>query len=535
MSLTINQLSYTHPNRELLFENISFSLFRGEKASLIGNNGIGKSTLLRIIAQELDAFSGEIIASGKAYYIPQHFGQYNQQSIAEALGVDKKIEALHRILEGDVSIENYTILDDDWNVEERTLSALNHWDLGNFELSQSLESLSGGEKTKVFLSGILVHEPEIILLDEPTNHLDQKGRRKLYDWIQKSAATILLVSHDRALLNLVHLTYELSKNKADRYGGNYEFYKSEKDKQLNALQNQLEEKEKELRKARKTARESMERQQKHDSRGEKQNLRKGVPRIAMGNLKDQAEKSTAKLKGIHENKLGDISENLSDLRNKLSQQNKLKLNFENTNLHSGKILLDAKEINFGYGESFLWKENQTFQIRSGERLVIKGNNGSGKTTLIKLITGSLHPKTGIVQKADFSYIYIDQEYSIIRNNLTLYEQIQEFNSRKLAEHEVKIILNRFLFSKETWDKQNRHLSGGEKMRLLLACFQVSNNMPDLFILDEPTNNLDIQSLEILTRTIRDYQGTVLLISHDEYFIREVGIEREIELCLSFKK
>ena len=529
MSLTVHQLSYIHPDRELLFENISFSLLSGEKASLVGDNGSGKSTLLRTICNDLNAFSGQVISADKPYYVPQHFGQYNHQTIAVALGVDKKIDALHRILAGDASPENYSLLDDDWNIEEKISTALNFWGIGNFSFDQSLEFLSGGEKTRVFLSGISIHEPKVILLDEPTNHLDRTGRERLYLWLQKTSSTVLIVSHDRNLLNLVDSTYELTKIGIKSYGGNYEFYKTEKEKQLKALENQLEEKEKEWRKARKTAWESMERQQKHDSRGEKQNAKKGIPRIAMGGLKDQAEKSTSKLKGIHENKIEQISEDLSGLRTQFSQRNLLKLNFEHANLHAGKILVEAQEINFSYGKTFLWKEKLNFQIRSGERLVIKGDNGSGKTTLVKLITGKLLPETGNIRRADFESIYLDQEYSIIRDELTVYEQAQEFNSRELPEHEIKIILNRFLFSKESWDKPCRNLSGGEKMRLLLACFQIRNQIPDLFILDEPTNNLDISSLEILTQTIKDYQGTVLLISHDLYFIKEVGIDREISL------
>lgn len=527
--LIVKQLKYTHPNREVLFEKIDFSVSAGEKIALIGNNGIGKSTFLRILSKELKAQEGEIVSSEKPYYIPQHFGQYNHLTIAEALGINKKLDALHKILEGDPSLENYEILDEDWGIEERAITALSNWEMSHFLLDQPIKQLSGGEKTKIFLAGIAIHEPRIILLDEPTNHLDLYSRQKLYEWIEKTSSTVVVVSHDRTLLNLLQYTCELKKNDIQFYGGNYSFYKAEKEKQLNSLQNQLEEKEKELRKAKKVARETMERQQKHSSRGEKQAIKKGIPRIAMGNMKSHSEKSTSKLKGIHEDKQGAISENISDLRTRLDKRSSLKIDFDNTNLHSGKILAELKEVNFRYREDFLWKEAYTFQIRSGERIVIKGKNGSGKTTLIKLITGELNPSVGTIYRADFEFIYVDQEYSIIDSEITIYEQIQQFNSRKLQEHEVKIILNRFLFPFDTWDKKTSVLSGGEKMRLLLACFQVSNNMPDMFILDEPTNNLDIQSLEILTETIKDYQGTVLVISHDEIFIEEIGIEQEILL------
>lgn len=528
MSLIVKDLSYSHPNRDILFQNISFSVLPKQKIALIGSNGSGKSTLLRILSRELKPSSGEIIAGERPYYVAQHLGQYNNLTIAQVLGVADKLYVLHQILDGNTEAEYFSILNDDWTIEERIAAALSYWNLDYLDIHQKMESLSGGEKTKVFLSGILIHSPGIILLDEPTNHLDAKSRQKFYDWIGNTSVSLLVVSHDRTLLNLLSPTLELTKDKAEVYGGNFEFYKSERDKKLNALQNQLLEKEKELRKAKKIARDTMERQAKHEVRGEKKNLKKGVPRIMMGNLKDQSENTAANLKGIHEEKLTELSGNLTEIRSKLAQRNELKLNFENAKLHSGKILIDAKDINFAYpGKSLLWKQDKTFQIRSNERIGIRGDNGSGKTTLIRLITGEFSPATGSINRSDFLHIYIDQEYSIIRNKLNVYEQIQEFNSRKLPEHEVKIILNRFLFPKETWDKPNVHLSGGEKMRLLLACMQVNNNMPDLFILDEPTNNLDIQSMEILTNTLKEYKGTIILISHDEYFIREIRIERFI--------
>ena len=367
-------------------------------------------------------------------------------------------------------------------------------------------------------------------MDEPTNHLDVRSRKKLYDWIENTSAIVLVVSHDRTLLNLLSPILELSKDKVEVYGGNFEFYKTEREKKLNALQNQFLEKEKELRKAKKIARETMERQSKHDSRGEKINQKKGIARIMMDNLKDQAEKSTAGLKKTHEGKLSGLSDDLTEIRSKIVQRNEFKLNFENAKLHSGKILIDAKEINFSYPEKeLLWNKNKTFQIRSNERIGIRGDNGSGKTTLIRLIIGQYEPTKGSINRSGFHSVFVDQEYSIIQNDLSVYEQIQEFNSRKLQEYEIKTILNRFLFPKEFWDKKNIHLSGGEKMRLLLACMQVNNNTPDLFILDEPTNNLDIQSMEILTNALKEYEGTIILISHDAYFSREIRIERFIEL------
>ncbi|MCD7976146.1 MAG: ATP-binding cassette domain-containing protein, partial [Tannerellaceae bacterium] len=180
MSIIIQHIQYIHTDKEELFRDLSFSLSKGKKAGLTGNNGCGKSTLLQVIAGVLKASAGEIITPTPPYYVPQHFGQYDLLTVGEALQVAEKIRALQAILAGDASTENFNILDDDWGIEEKCLAALAAWDLEHITLHHPLSSLSGGEKTKVFLAGISLHQPSVILMDEPTNHLDASSRSKLY-------------------------------------------------------------------------------------------------------------------------------------------------------------------------------------------------------------------------------------------------------------------------------------------------------------------------------------------------------------------
>ena len=543
MSISIQQISYIHPDKEVLFSNLNFAISKGQKLGLVGNNGCGKSTLLQIIAGQLSPSSGVIVRPDDLYYIPQHFGQYDSLTIAQALQIERKQQALHAILAGDVSNENFTILNDDWNIEERSIAALDLWGLGQFTLSYPMNLLSGGEKTRVFLAGMDIHHPSVILMDEPTNHLDSSGRQRLYDWVEKYRSTLLVVSHDRTLLNLLPEICELEKHQINYYGGNYEFYKEQKTLMQEALQQRIEEKEKALRIARKVARETAERRDKQNVRGEKSNIKKGVPRIVLNALQGKSEKSTSKLTGVHQEKAEKLTNERNQLRGSLSPTAALKTDFNSSSLHTGKILVTAKEINFSYhsnsinndiqensiSKQQLWQAPVSFQLKSGDRLRIEGANGSGKTTLLKLITGQLQPQEGTLTRTDFSYVYLNQEYSIIDDRNSILEQAYAFNSRNLPEHEIKIILNRYLFPASEWDKPCRKLSGGEKMRLAFCCLMISNNTPDMFILDEPTNNLDIQSIEIITATIKNYAGTVIAISHDNYFIQEIGVEQCILL------
>ncbi len=528
--LTLQNLSYIHPNKDLLFDSINLTVNRHDKVALIGNNGVGKSTLLKIIAGKLPHTSGMLKTDTVPYYIPQVFGQYNQLTIAQALGVAEKLTALHQILAGDFSEENYTLLDEDWTIEERCRVILTDWQLNKLDLFQKMDTLSGGQKTKVFLAGIAVHEPELVLLDEPSNHLDVASRQLLYHFIENTKCTLIVVSHDRILLNGLNKVCELSKHGTTLYGGNYDFYAEQKQIAANALADDIQNSEKALKKAKEKQQETMERQQKLDARGKKKQTNAGVARIMMNTLRNNAENSTARTKNTHIEKISDLSKELQELRSSSPDIDKMKFGFDNSALHQGKTLFMAKDMNFNYGlQELLWQENLSLRITSGERIALKGNNGSGKTTLIKIILGDLPPSIGIVSRTSNKSIYIDQDYSLIDNNLQVYEQVQQFNHSALQEHEIKIRLNRFLFTKDDWKKSCSALSGGERMRLMLCCLTIDSHSPDLIILDEPTNNLDIQNIEILTKAINAYQGTLVTVSHDEYFLEQIRIDRIIEL------
>jgi len=525
----LQNVTYVHPNKDVLFDNLHLTINKQDKVALIGNNGAGKSTLLKIIAGELQPAVGLVKTDSTPYYIPQIFGQFNDLTIAAALKIEDKLKALHAILNGDVTEPNLALLNDDWTIEERCQEALNYWQLDEFDLAQKMKTLSGGQKTRVFLTGISIHQPEIVLLDEPSNHLDTLGRQLLYDFIRSTPATLIVVSHDRQLLNLLDSVYELSKRGITVYGGNYDFYAAQKLVESQALNQDVRSKEKALRKAKETERETAERQQKLDARGKKKQEKAGLPTISMNTFRNNAEKSTARVKGVHAEKVGAISQELNDLRKELPDTDKMKFGFDDSALHKGKILFTANDLNYGYHEHFLWQQPLNLQIISGERIALKGLNGSGKTSLIKIILGEIEPASGTVLRADNKAVYIDQDYSLINNQLKVYEQAQQFNVMALQEHEIKTRLNRFLFTKEYWDKPCSALSGGEKMRLMLCCLTIANQAPDMIILDEPTNNLDIQNIEILTAAINDYKGTLIVVSHDQYFLGQIHVQRTIDL------
>ena len=525
MRIIISDVSYRYPNQDFLFEHLNFVVAKQRKVAIVGDNGTGKSTLLKLMAGALQPTEGSVLSASRPYYIPQHTGALHK-SVAEALNVKNKLAALNAIINGSVSPSDYDTLADDWTIEARCREALAHWRLSHIALHTPAENLSGGEKTKLFLAGLLVHAPGIVLLDEPTNHLDETSRRLLYDYVRQSTATIVVVSHDATLLNQLQTIFELSGHGIRAYGGNYTFYQAQKEIEDKALSDDIHAEEKALRLAHIKMQEVKQRQEKRIVKGEKKKME--VTRALRKKLANSAENTAAGLKEKHEKIIGSRQTTLSGLKQRQGALKDLKINFDHTSIHPGKLLIEARQINFAYQpESPLWKMPLDFTLYSHDRIHLLGDNGTGKTTLIKLLTGSLRPSCGTIRRADFQWIYLDQNYTQVDVACSIEELATIYNRQHLATHEVKVRLHRFLFPPDTWDKPCHALSGGEKMRLYLCCLMISNQTPDLIILDEPTNNLDRSSLQILIQTLKSYKGSLLVISHDRHFVEEIGTDREI--------
>lgn len=528
--LQIHQLDYYLPDGTPLFEDMHFNLQAQEKTGLIGRNGSGKSTLLRLINNELNPDNGEIRLQKPPVLIPQNFGQFDHQTIAEALGVALKISALQSILEGtDPSEKNFLILDDDWTIEERVQEALAYWSLSGISLNQQLNTLSGGEKTMVLLSKLFLYPGSLFLLDEPTNHLDKIERERLYRMIDGTKETLLIVSHDRKLLDMLPHIAEIEQKRINRYGGNYSFYREQKIIEEAALASEILHTTKELKKAKETKRQTIERQQRLEARGKKKQTQAGVATIMMNTLRNKAEQSGSRLKSTHDEKTNQLSQSLQELRNEVVDKRKMKLSLSNAQYHQGKLLIDAVQIQVDFGKGPVWIEPVDLKIYSGDRIAILGRNGSGKSSLVHTLAGKLMPASGAIRKAGYSSVYLDQNYSVLDPSMTVYEQVQVFNDALLEEHTLKIRLHHFLFGPGDWDKSVSQLSGGERMKLTLCSLSLSSSPPDIIFLDEPTNNLDIQNIEILTEVLGNYKGTIVIISHDEVFLQQTGINKTYSL------
>lgn len=514
MSIVIKNLSYEHPDKTPLFHQINLTLNAGVKANLIGANGTGKSTLLKLIAaNQLPAIQLE----GLPYYLPQ----INSQAIAtstiqEALQIDKKVQALHRILQGSVNEQDYVDLNDDWQIEDKIAQALQYWQLEDKALTLSLNQLSGGQLMRVYFACINIHQPDILLLDEPTNHIDQGTRALFFNFLAQYKGTVLLVSHDMELLNKQALTFEISPNGIQAYKGNYAFYKAQKQEEVESLQHKIDHLNKDLRQVKTEKQKLIQKQQKAVGQNKKAEQKGGLPKIVINTLKNAAENSSAKNTEIQAAKHSKLQEELWDLKDQLEQVKPFHLAFNNTELPANKVVFRMKEINYRFDSTTacIWSTPKSLEIRSGERLLIEGINGSGKSTLLHLLVGHLQPTEGHIERLTPHVVYLDQFYAILDTKQTVLEQAQVFNHKLLEEAALKNTLFQYGFQPASWIKPVSQLSGGECLRLAICCLNLSLTSMDVLVLDEPSNNLDIFGLESLYQALKAYQGTIVFISHD---------------------
>jgi ATPase subunit of ABC transporter with duplicated ATPase domains len=530
MLINAQHITYHTPNREPLFSDINFSLQRGEKAAIIGNNGAGKTTLLRIIAGQEKNYTGDLQVSGSLYYVPQHYGHFDHLTVAAALGIAPLLDALKAVGNGATDQHYYDLLEHHWDIAARCEEAFARWGISGITPDQPLQQLSGGMKTRLFLSGIDIFGPGIVLLDEPTNHLDKKARERLYEWMSTTNCTLLLTSHDRQLLRLCEPIWELQANGIRTYGGNYDFYAAQKSTETAAREHKLAHHEKALKEARLKQQQALERKQHTDAQARRNGRNSSEPKGWLNARKNAAEGTVGKLKEVHGAKVNELRADLQEAAAMVQVQRIMKGYFGNPVLPKGKVLIQATDVNYAYNNgNFLWPQPLTLTIRSGERLAVAGSNGSGKTTLFNLLQGKMQPLQGNIQIAPCTMLLLDQDYSLIDRNKTVLEQALAFNETRLETMMVHTLLVNFLFTPDSWDKPCAVLSGGEMLRLALCCMVLQNKTPDIIFLDEPVNNLDLANIRMLAKIFAEYAGTLIVISHDTGFLQEAGVSEELQL------
>lgn len=534
-SISCSNLSYVFTDGTILFKGIN--LFIGcQRVGLVGVNGIGKSTLLKLIQGGLKPTQGVVQICGQLEVLCKRAVEIPGETVEGVLGVRQIFCALDAVQSGRADSALFDLIDDQWDIKEKLALVLERLKINHLSLSQPMETLSGGESIKVHLARIILKSPAVLLLDEPTNNLDSEGHTVLYDFIENWGGCLLVVSHDRELLSKVDAIFELSKQGLQKYGGNYVFYEATREVETFALEKRLLSAEQKIKSEKRKLQRHYERQAKRMHRGQQKADKGGLPKITAGGLERKSQITLAKSKAMHEDRVQKAVTDQKRVRDKIKERNFLKVDFPETRVPNGRIIFQLNEFNFRFYDSgsFLFEKSINFTLCGAKRVAISGDNGAGKSTLFQLLLKSAGllakplegEQIGKIELKTDRVACLDQRVDILYDDLTVLENLTKVTPH-IPESDRRIRLKRFLFDRNRVNQKAFSLSGGERLRAGLACVLFSEKPPWLLILDEPTNNLDLDSIEQIESALSNFKGAILVASHDRRFLKNIGIDDEI--------
>ncbi|MFI6025315.1 ABC-F family ATP-binding cassette domain-containing protein [Amycolatopsis magusensis] len=517
-------LSFSWPDDTPVFDRLSFSL-PGGRTGLVAPNGAGKSTLLKLIAGELRPAAGSVSVDGLLGYLPQDLPLTGELSVAEVLGVAEALRALEAIESGDTDEKHFTAIGTDWDIEERTRAQLARLGLGEVELDRRLGTLSGGQVVSLGLAAQLLKRPDVLLLDEPTNNLDLDARRKLYEVLDDWTGCLLVVSHDRALLDRMDRIAELDSGELRFHGGNFTDYEQAVQAAREVAEKNIRNAEQEVKREKREMQQARERAARRAGNANRNLGNAGLPKIFAGTMKRNAQESAAKSDGTHAARLSSAKAKLDQAERSLRDDQKIALELPQTAVPAGRTLFLGERLKV---RNLFAGEGAVLAIRGPERIALTGANGSGKSTLLRIVHGESEPDSGEVRRVDGRIAYLSQRLALLDPDRTVAENFAAFAPGMPPAQRMNT-LARFLFRGTRVQLPVGVLSGGERLRATLACILFAEPAPQLLLLDEPTNNLDLVSAGQLESALNAYEGAFVVVSHDERFLAAVGIERWLRL------
>jgi ATPase subunit of ABC transporter with duplicated ATPase domains len=515
-------LSFAWPDGTSVFEDLSFTVGTG-RTGLVAPNGAGKSTLLKLIAGEYQPLSGSVSADGVLGYLPQTLPLTGALTVAEVLEIAPVVRALAAIEGGDASEEHFTVVGSDWDIEERARAGLDRLGLGDVALDRPLGTLSGGQIVSLGLAAQLLKQPDVLLLDEPTNNLDRDARHRLYDVLGDWKGCLLLVSHDRALLDRMERIAELDQGGLSFFGGNFAEYETAKRAARDVAEKNLRSAEQDLKREKRELQQARERAARKASTGARTNT--DIPRIALGRVKRKAQESAGRANDLHSQRLGTAKAKVDEAGRAVRDEQTMTLALPDTTVPAGRTVFHGERMQV---RGLFAGDGLTLAIRGPERIALTGANGSGKSTLLRVISGELKPDSGLMNRADGRIALLSQRLDLLDLERTTTENLRSF-APQMPEPDMMNLLARFLFRGQRAHQPVSTLSGGERLRATLVCVLCAEPAPQLLLLDEPTNNLDLVSVEQLTSALNAYQGAFVVVSHDDRFLAEIGVRRRLDL------
>ncbi|WP_017543312.1 ABC-F family ATP-binding cassette domain-containing protein [Nocardiopsis prasina] len=514
-----SDLAFQWKDGTVVFDGLSLTLGRG-RTGLVGTNGAGKSTLLRLLAGQLRPARGSVTVGGSLAYLPQNVTLDTGMRVDQAMGIADTRAALHAIEAGDASEQHFETVGDDWDIEERTLATLGSLGLGGIGLDRSVGQLSGGETVLLRLATVLLERPDVLLLDEPTNNLDLVARRRLYETVETwRSGSLVVVSHDLELLERVDRIAELRTGSVTIYGGGWTAYQEALAVQQEAAERTLRAADADVRRQKRELEETQVKLARRQRTAKKAAIDGGIPKIVQGALKRAAQESAGKLRGTHEDRLDEARERREEAADAVRDDAEIRVELPRTEVPNGRDVLSLRGVRPRFGRLV----SGDLLVRGPERIALVGRNGAGKTTLLRAVAGQESPVEGEVD-VSVPVRFLPQRLDVLDESLSVAENVSDAAPGVSAQH-IRAQLARFLFKGNRAAQVAGTLSGGERFRAALAATMLASPAPQLLMLDEPTNNLDLSSVRQLTSALEAYQGALVVASHDLRFLESIGITR----------
>ncbi|GAA3388544.1 ABC-F family ATP-binding cassette domain-containing protein [Streptomyces roseoviridis] len=516
--ITCTSLSFSWPDGTKVLDDFRLAVGPG-RTGLVGLNGSGKSTLLKLIAGELTPSAGTVRVAGEVGHLPQNLVLRTALRVDQVLGIDRTRAALHAIEAGDTAEEHFAAVGDDWDVEERARAVLDQLGLGHIGLDRTIGEVSGGESVLLRLAALLLARPGVLLLDEPTNNLDLYARRRLYEAVDAWSGVLVVVSHDRELLERVDQIADLRDGEVAWYGGNWSDYQAALATEQEAAERMVRVAEADVQRQKRDLADAQMKLARRRRYGQKSYDNKVVPKIVANSRRAAAEVSSAKHRVLHTERLAEARSRLDAAVEAVRDDDEIRIELPRTAVHAGQDVLLLRDLELPYGG----RVSGGFELRGPERVALLGRNGAGKTTLLRTIAGELAPVAGEAV-THVPLRFLPQRLDVLDDGLSVVENVARF-APAATPNQIRARLARFLFRGARADRPAGTLSGGERFRATLAALLLAEPAPRLLMLDEPTNNLDTASVRSLTAALEAYEGALIVASHDVPFLESLGITR----------
>lgn len=513
-----SSLSFAWPDGSEVFDDFQLAVGPG-RTGLIGLNGSGKSTLLKLIAGELTPTAGHVTTAGDIGYLPQDLVLDTALRVDQVLGVATTRAALHAIEAGDTGEEHFTAVGDDWDVEERALAVLGQLGLAGIGLDRTIGDLSGGECVLLRLAALLLARPSVLLLDEPTNNLDLQARGRLHDAVDAWTGVLVVVSHDRELLERVDRIADLRDGAVRWYGGNLSAYEQALAVEQEAAERMVRVAEADVRRQKRELADAHVKLSRRKRYGQKMWDTKREPKAVMAQRRRTAQESAGKHRIMHTERLADAEDRLDEAVGAVRDDETIRIELPRTQVHPGLGVLVLSDLELAHGV----RVRGEWDLRGPERIALVGRNGAGKTTLLRTIAGELDPVSGAMT-AQVPVGFLPQRLDVLDDALSLVDNVARVAPGTTANG-IRAKLAHFLFKGGRADRPAGTLSGGERLRATLAALLLAEPAPRLLMLDEPTNSLDLSGVRRLTSALAAYEGALIVASHDLAFLRSLGITR----------